>query len=309
VLAEFEVRLVEVLGSRLPAPFAGRVSRAPDLPAGVGPAVQVAVQRIVPLDPDFGSTRLEQAPGAADRRRVVRLRCDVGVEVVPGPDSGRAQRVAGTDALLHLLGGADFRDGSALIEAGDPGFLLDSLRVVGGDLSPIPTDPAAEVAPPRPALQVMAEGWFWPVGVAGEVGRPLVEAQVRQVVLPVVLRPTLARLLTGGDPVALELGLGAVGTLEVHAEDTTSSPFGSIAVGLVSRAGGPGAGVLTGGTAGPGGRRILPVADGRATVTYAPPAAPATDQLVVSAFVVDSDGNTHVGLELARFPLRVESPA
>ena len=302
MLADLERRLAEVLGTRLPAPFGGRVSVAPALPAGPGPAVQVAVGAVVPLDPDFGSVRLESAPGAADRRRVVRLRADVALAVTPeaGGGGGRGQRVAGTDLLLHLLDAAEFRDGSALVEPGDPGFLLDALRITGADLR-------AEGAGPAVALSV--EGWFWPVGVAGETGEPIAEAHVRQFVIPITLRPAVSLLVAGTDPVPLELVFGATGTMVVTANGTTASPFGAVAVGLVGPGGGPGAGTLTGGDAGPGGRRVLAVADGRATATYTPPAAPAIDQVVVSAFLVDADGEARVGLELARFRLRVEAPA
>ncbi|HVF13860.1 MAG TPA: hypothetical protein VM942_04625 [Acidimicrobiales bacterium] len=300
MLADFERRLAEVLGARLPAPFAGRVVVAPEVPAGPGPVVQVAVGAVTPLDPDFGSIRRESAPGTADQRRVVRLRAQVGVEVTPGGGGGRAQRVAGADLLLHLLDGSDFRDGSALVEPGDPGFLLDSLRVAGGDLS---------VAGTEPAVAVSAEGWFWPPGEVGETGEPIVEAQVRQVVLPIVLRPAVSRLVAGAGPVPLELVVGTTGTMSVADGATIASAFGAVAVGLVGVGGGAGAGTLTGGDAGPGGRRVVAVADGRAVVTYTPPATAATDQVVVSAHVVDGGGEARVGLELARFRLRVEAPA
>ena len=299
MLADFERRLADVLGSRLPPPFAGRVAVAPDLPAGPGPVVHVAVGTVTPLDSDFGSIRRESAPGTADRRRVVRLRALVGVDVMPGGGGGRSQRVAGTDLLLHLLDGAEFRDGSALVEPGDPGFLLDSLRIAGADLS----DGGA-----GPSVAISAEGWFWPAGAAGETGEPILEAQVRQVVLPLVLRPSVSRVVAGTGPVPLELVVGATGTLDVAGNGTTASAFGAVAVGLVGVGGGAGAGTLSGGDAGPGGRRVLAVADGRAVITYTPPAAAATDQIVVSAHVVDGGGEARVGLELARFRLRVEAP-
>lgn len=315
MLADFERRLAEVLGSRLPAPFAGRVTVAPAAAAGAGPLMQLAVGEVVPLDPDVGSVRPELAPGSLALRRVVRLRCQVAVEVVAGDGAGRAQRVAGVDALLHLVDGPDLRSGSALVEGGDPGFLLESLRLAGADVSlalgaGAGALPALPALPAPPAVRLVAEGWFWPVGVAGETGEPIVEAQVRQVVLPIVLRPALTRLVAGSAPVAFDLALGAGATLRVPGRGDPPpppSPFGSVAVGLVGRAGGPGAGTLAGGADGPGGHRLVAVTGGHASATYTPPAAPTTDQLVVSAFVVDAGGEARVGLELARFPLRVEA--
>jgi hypothetical protein len=78
-------------------------------------------------------------------------------------------------------------------------------------------------------------------------------------------------------------------------------PFGALAVRLVGPGGKPGAGTLSGGTPGVGGAMLLTVAAGRATVTYAPPAEPARDTLVVAL----DDGAGGMGTELARLPVEV----
>ena len=67
MLTEFEIRLADVLGNRLPAPFGGRVRRrgAP-APNGNGPVVRVGVDAIEPLEPDFGSVRPEVVAGSAE---------------------------------------------------------------------------------------------------------------------------------------------------------------------------------------------------------------------------------------------------
>lgn len=302
MLADFERRLADVTGARLPSPFTGRVEVAPAVPAGNGPVVQLSVGAVELLKPDFGSVRTELTPGLDTNRRVLRLRCDVEFAVTPQSPAGRDQVVQAVDALLHLFDDSELRRATALAEPGDPGFLLDFLGIRSANLSDH-LDPTVQV----PVLTLEAEGWFWPIGAEGIDGPEIERALVRQVVLPVTLVSSVSQLIAGAAAADLELLLGSTGTLAVQESGVSTEPFGSLAVGLTGPGGQPGAGALGGGSDGPDGRRVLAVSDGRAVLTYTPPGAAGTDELVVSSFIIDGDGETRVGMELARFPLAVRS--
>lgn len=294
MLSDFEDRLADVLGSRLTTPLAGRVRRRgePD-PAGAGPVVEVGVDAVEPLEPDFGSVRPEIVPGSADHRRVVRLAVTVGIEVRAVGAQTRLQRLAGLDAVLYELQEPDLRTGTALVTAGDQGFLVERLRLLASDLSS------------EGGLAVEAVGWFWPPGVAGATGVPVQRALVRQFLLPVRLGFEGA-VEAGGDGVSLDLSFGDVGTLDVSDGPTTAADLGTVALRLLDPGGGPGAGSLAGGSAGPDGSHVVPVAGDGASVTYQPPATAVTDHLVVATHARDADGHERVGLELARFEVVVQ---
>jgi hypothetical protein len=303
VLAELEQRLSDVLGGRLDAPFTGRTAVAGDAePTGTGPIVRVRTRRVRPRDPDFGAVRPERAPGATDPRRVVRLECELALDIVPGAGAGRSQVLAGLDQLLFLVDGPDFRNGSALIGPPDPGFLLESLRIRRGTAA---VDAESEDAGDGGAeLVLVAIGWFWPPGTPGGAGEPIEHALVRQLLLPLRLSP-VSVLAAGSDPLVLSVSVGRHDGLEIDEDQTTGRPFGALAFRLVGRGGRPGAGTLSGGTAGPGGARVVDVVGDTVTVTYTPPDGPALDHLVVAPHTVDTDGQERIGSELARFPLEV----
>lgn len=295
MLTELESRLADVLGSRLPAPFAGRVRRrGAAAPAGSGPVVRLGVDRIEPLEPDFSSVRPEVVPGADTRRRVVRLGVTIGIDVLPQKADDRLQELLGVDAVVYEMQDPDMRSAKLLVQPGDQGFLLDGMELAAGDLVS------------DAGLAVRVEGWFWPVGRPGESGREIERALVREFRLPLQLELG-GPLEAGAAGVALGLRFGATGTLDVAAGSTTTSPFGSVALRLLDDGGGPGAGTLTGGQNGPDATHLVAVTDGTAAVTYGPPAAPVVDHLVVSAYTQDADGDEHVGIELARFDLEVSS--
>jgi hypothetical protein len=295
VLTEFETRLAEVLGSRVPPPFRGRVARSDGPgPSGAGPVIRVGVAATELLDPDLASTRPEVVPGSADPRRVLRLAATVVLDVTPGPNGGRLEVLRGLDAALYELDSPDLRSGVALRTGGDQGFLLDSLAL----------GPGAPGSADAPALTVRAEGWFWPVGVAGRSGRAIVAALVREFRLPVVLTAADA-LVAGGDPVELRIALGASGTLRLQDGAASSLPVGALALRLVAADGGAGDGTLTGDRPGPDGHALADLVAGEARVTCTPPADPVTETLVVHAHARDDDGGERVGMELARFDLAV----
>lgn len=297
MIAEFEQRLADVLGARLPAPFGGRVRVAPgDVPASQ-PAVLVGVVRAERLAEGVGGVPPRVAPGAADPRRVVRLRCELGVEVRAGSGQGREQQVLGTDATLFALDAPDLRRGTALAGgAADPGFVIDELHVVHA-LAPLRPGPA----PANPvALSAAAEGIFWPVGSAGQAGARIGEVRVRGAALPIeagLAEPPVA----GGAAVGVTVRVDGTGVLRLRdGQAPAALPFGSLALALRGPGGQPGAGTLGGGAAGADGVRLVELDEDEATASYAPPADPASDELVVAL----EDGEQGLGLELGR--LRVE---
>jgi hypothetical protein len=300
MLADLERRLAQVLGQRLPAPFTGRVAVAPDGPAGAGPEIRLAIGEVARREPDLGAFRSEVAPGVAQRRRVARLSCEIALTVTPQPAAGRAQRVAAVDALLYLLDDPEFRSARALAQPGDPGFLLSTLGLAGAHLSP---DSLAE---PPPDVLLSAEGWFWPIGEVGEDGPAIAEAQLRQLVLPVDMRPIAARIIAGSPAVALRFELGAAGTMILRDGSVASDDFERIAVSLEGPDGGAGAGSLSGGMPAAGGFRLVRVENDAASVTYQPPGAAAVDRVVLRS-VTRTLGDTHFGPTLAVFELTVEA--
>jgi len=290
-----------VLGSRLTGPLAGRVFVTPGPDDHAKTALLVGVRAAEVIAENFGAGRRpEQVPGATDPRRIVRLRCAIRIEVRPGHNDTRAQTVAALDALLYELDSPELRNASALSSPGDPGFVLD------GQL------PEAVLIPPRahgddglPAVELRAEGWFWPPNTAGVTGVPITAALVRTATLPIALQPW-PLLIRAGDPaIPLTVRVGTAGTSRLTVDAPTVSPFGELAVRVVDSGGRPGAGSLSGGTAGPDGSRLIAVTDDAATIAYQPPATAGNDQLVVYVARADAGAGPAVGVELARFPLAV----
>jgi hypothetical protein len=301
MLADLESRLADVLGSRLTGPLAGRVFVTPGPAATDRTALLVGVSRAEVVEQGFGTGRRpEVVPGASDPRRVVRLRCAIRIEVRPGDDDTRAQTMAALDALLYELDHPELRSASALSAPGDPGFVLDAQ--LPGAVSVAPKDEGGDGLP---AVELRAEGWFWPPDTPGITGDKIVAALVRTATLPIGLAPW-PLLMRAGDPaVPLTVLIGAAGTARVTREVVTVSLFGELAVRVVDAGGRPGAGSLSGGAAGPDDSRLITVANEAAAITYQPPAAPAVDQLVVHAARADTGNGPAIGAELARFPLAV----
>jgi hypothetical protein len=299
MLAELEAQLADFLGARLGAPFAGRVDVVPGSGQGNQPSITVAVREARRLAPDFGSTRPEQAPGADDPRRVVRLDVDVELVVTPANNGGRPQLIAGLDALLYELDGPEARAAGTLASpADDPGFVLDRLEVRSAL-----TDP--DEGSPRVVLN--AVGWFWPPDAPGITGAPIAEARVRTVARPVDLAPWPLRIRAGDDAVTFTLTMAATGTSVLDGDGVDIDEFGRVALRLIDAGGRPGAGSLIGGADGPAGSRIVTLTDGTTTIDYAPPADAASDHLVVAVARPDTGDGAAIGVELARFSIEVGS--
>ena len=289
MLSEFERRLADVLGARLPVPFRGGVDVAPGRDDA---QVVLSVRHVEPLDEDLFGMRPEVVPGAPTHRRVVRLRCDVSLDVRLLTNQARSTQLRALDSVIYELDEPGFRSGARLrpTDGSDPGFLVQRMFVSLSD-------------PPQ-SITLRAEGLFWPPDVPGETGVKIDFAQVRISVQPISLIPARPRLNAGGETIELVIEFGATGTMRIERGGrVTSLPFGAVVVGVEDAGGRPGAGTLSGGNAGPAGSRTIAVARGRAAFQYTPPAQPALDHLVVSL----DDGEGGVGVELGRFPLEVRS--
>ncbi len=287
MLREFELRLADVLGTRLPAPLAGAVDVAPGRDVA---RVVLRVRAAQPVEHDLLAVRPERVPGATPPRRVLKLRCELVLDVRLVAGDTRDDVMRALDETLYLLGGATFADGSVLLptDAADPGFVIQHLRLLRSE--------------PPTTIVLEADGFFWPVGEVGQTGPTIVAMRIRQALRPLRLAPERPLLLAAGDPVDLNIQFGADGTFAVADDgDVTNLPFGSIIATVVDAGGRPGAGTLAGGADGPEGSRMLAVANGVATLQYTPPAAAAVDHLIVR--LENNEGGA--GIELGRFRLPV----
>jgi hypothetical protein len=99
----------------------------------------------------------------------------------------------------------------------------------------------------------------------------------------------------------LLIRLGTEGAMEVRAGGVDRRPFGELVLRVTDTGGRPGAGTLSGGFAGSGGSRRVPLTNGVAAFRYTPPAQAAVDILHVSF----DDGAGAAGDEIGQLPLRV----
>jgi hypothetical protein len=295
MITEFERRLADVLGTRLPAPFSGRVNVPPAALPGDGPVILAAVTHTRASGGNFARHRPEIVPGAHDPRRVLRLACDISIQIRAGNGQGRPQQMLGLEALLYELDAPEFRTGQALANGApaDPGFLIQSLQIRESFSAITPS--ADELV----TLQLTSEGWFWPVGVAGETGVVIGEIRLRGVVVPLTVVASRAQLTAGGPLLELTLRVsgGTSGTFALPGNPAL--PFGSLAVKLQGPGARPARGTLVGGVEG---LLLAPLTDDEAVVQYQPPDEAATDELVISL----DNGEGGAGVEIARYTLTVK---
>src|SRR5262245_10105989 len=145
MLRELERRLADVLGAGLPAPSAGAVDVAP---GNAQSQVIVSVRHVEPAPRDFLASRPERVPGVASPRRIVRLHCDVLLEIRQTQGQTRDRQLSVFDDVLFFVDDPAFRSGRSL-DGGDadPGFFLHALTVRA-------CDPPATIA-------LDADGFFW----------------------------------------------------------------------------------------------------------------------------------------------------
>lgn len=290
MISDFEARVAVVLGGLLPEPFRGRVEVAPGSLVTPGPRVLVDVRAARPYDRGLGDRKRETTQGQTDPRRIQRASCTLRVTCEPALSDDRQQERAGLEAVSYALDAPELRDGSALQTDGDPGFAIDALQVV--------EVLAARDAAPDARLCVIAEaaGVFWPRNLPGSSGPriPPGGIHIRGAVLPLSLRPAAPALVAGGPPIALQVVIGL--------PSGSTLPFGRTAMFLERDGGRAGLGTLSGGD--PSGDVLLvAVSGGRASVTYAPPAEPVVEYLVVTL----DHGDGSAGIELGRFAITVRA--
>jgi hypothetical protein len=300
MIAAFEQRLAAVLGSRLAAPFAGRVEVKPGTALPAGPRILVAGTDMVPAGSDLGIARRPEltTQDSALRLRVLRLAVDVELRVVPSAPADRPEAIAGLDQVLYLLESADIAAGRALDAAppADLGFRIARISLIEA------RGPGPDDADGAAVVQVRAEGWFWPAGEVGEAGPEIAEVRMRAAILALRLVGARQPLVAGGAVATLRLESDAAGELRLRADaPPVPAAFGVLSLALRRGDGSPGAGSLGGGTAGPGGTRLVPLTATGAEFDYTPPGAAGSEELLVR--LADSSGAAR-GTVLGRFALR-----
>lgn len=301
MLRELEDRLATLLGADLPAPLAGRVQVRPGAPNGDAPAAQIAVRHVTPVSPDFGDIRTEIAPGDPARRRIVRLSAEIDIRLSSGGTDARDTRRQALDDLIYFLDAPNMRSGEALRDAGDAGFLLDSLHISAANYAPALNDPVGA------DLTLTAVGWFWPVGEVGQDGPAIAEARITQLVYPLGADPDPARFVAGTNGVVLSFAFSSVHLMSLRADGPGNVNVQRIAFQVLSADGSAGAGELTSGRDIGGGIRVRNLADGEVRIRYRPPAAPAQDRLILR--LVREGETDHFGPVLMELPLMTEAPA
>jgi hypothetical protein len=298
MVSDFEAHLATVLGAQLPAPFSGTVSVAGDSDSAHGnqPRIFVGVYKTQAVPRDFGASRSVQVPGVSDRIHVLSLKVFVNINVVPAQSADRVQQLQGIEQISYLLDSEAFQTGAALAAAGDQGFQIHSLSVDEG-VATVANAPEQD----RPAgLSLVAEGIFWPIGISGETGIDIDEIRLRGLNMDIRLEPAAPQLTAGGAATTLFLMIDSTASHRLGG-DHTPLTFDQITVDLLQPDGQPGAGSLSGGTAGAANARHLPITDGVATAVYTPPGTAARDLLRVGF----DDGEDGLGQIFKQFLIEV----
>ncbi|PZW43007.1 hypothetical protein C8P66_11732 [Humitalea rosea] len=300
MIAAFEQRLATVLGSRLAAPFAGRVQVTPGAGLAGGPHILVASTDVAPAGSDFGIGRRPEptTQDLARRLRVLRLAVTVELRVVPSDSTERSEAIQGMERVLYAIETADIAAGRALDAAppADLGFRIARLGLLDARAPTLADDDGAAV------IHLRAEGWFWPAGAVGETGPEIQEVRLRAGFLSLRLVGGPEPLIAGGAAAALRLESDAAGEMRLRADaPPAAAAFGTLSLALRRADGSPGVGSLTGGAAGPGGTRLVPLTAAGAVFGYTPPAAAGSEDLLIR--MADPDGAAR-GAVLGRFPLR-----
>lgn len=300
MIAAFEQRLAIVLGSRLAAPFAGRVRVTPGEGLAGGPHILVASSDVTPAGSDLGIGRRPELTmqESARRLRVLRLAVTVELRVVPSDPTERSEAIQGMERVLYLIETADIAAGRALDAAppADLGFRIARLGLLDARAPTLADEDGAAV------IHLRAEGWFWPAGVVGETGPEIEEVRIRAAVLPLRLVGGPEPLIAGGAAAVLRLESGAVGEMQLRADAApAAAAFGTLSLALRRDDGRPGAGSLSGGAAGPAGTRLVALTAAGAEFGYTPPDEAGSEDLVIR--MADPTGVAR-GDVLGRFPLR-----
>jgi len=299
MLSEFEQQFQTTLRTKLPAEIRDQVQVATGATNQTG--ILVGLRTAEPMPREFGSVRSEIAPGVDVPRRVVRLRCTLDCSFVPiDSTQDRATLMTWLGQVLYVLDDSDVRAGSAFTSVEpDPGFLIQSMNIESLE-SPFGIH---ATNPDRLQLSLTAEGWFWPVGEAGQAGVEIGEIRIRGAIHPVLLTPAKPAFVANGPALNLTITFEARGTSRITSSKLDSDTFGNVTARLEKEDGTAGAGTLSGGTAGDNGTRLLPVTDDQVEINYTPPGIPGNDILLLSI----DDNESSSGIEIGRFTLVTET--
>jgi hypothetical protein len=295
MLGEFELQFRDTLRAKLPEAIRDQVQLASGATTQTG--ILLGLRAAEPMPSEMGSLRREIVPGADAPRRVVRLRCTLDCSFIPADEEqDRETLMAWLGLVLYALDDTDVREGRAFTgTAPDPGFLIHSTNITTLDS---PFDIHA-TEPQRLKLSLSVDGWFWPVGEAGQAGIEIGEIRIRGVIHPVILSPADPGLVANGPAVDLSAKFETRGTSRITADELNNEAFGEVIARIEKEDGTAGDGTLSGGTAGDNGARILSVANDHVELTYTPPATAGSEFLILN--IENNEGSR--GIEIGRFRL------
>ena len=276
MLSNFETQFQSALRSKLAASVRPRVQIATGAQNQTG--VLIGVTDAQPVFEDFKSRRNETTPGSADPKRIMRLRCHVQCRFIPIDNTeDRGALIQLLDQVMYALDDDDFRSGEAFdTENTDRGFVIRSTQLTSI------TSPIKDTSDDDVCIALQCDGWFWPVGQAGQAGVEIGQIRIRGSVQPLMLIPAEPMALVNGPNLTLSIQFDARGTTLLGADGTDADTFGELKVRLQKADGTLGSGVLAGGVSGSDHDQVLAVVDGQATFQYTPPSAAGRDFLVVS---------------------------
>lgn len=296
MISDFEARLATVLGAELPAPFGGvvAVGGGSDTAHENQPRLYVGAYRTEVKPQGFGGNRTIAVPEVEDLVRVVAMKVLVNISVLAASSADRVQQLQGIEQVQYLLDHERFQTGAALVDNGDQGFLIERMQVRDAwiDVTNAPLEGRAA------GITLEAEGVFWPIGVAGEAGVAIDEIRLRGLVIDLKQGVTLPDISAGGSPLVLQLHLEGLASQRLGG-DGSSLPFSHLALDLRQADGSPGAGSISGDSAGAGGVQFVVITDSLVSFTYTPPGSPAQDVLLVGF----DDGENGLGQVVNRFNL------
>ncbi|MGB5156362.1 hypothetical protein [Desulfobacterium sp. N47] len=170
MISEFQNGLAELLNERLQTPFKGNVavSDGSAINPSNKPVISIGVISVKPGEADMGNKRPRIVPGNDDPRAVLYLSCMVSLLCYPSNLGGRSQCLQAVESVLYILNAYEVKNGSALPQNADPGYLIQNLVPKEASL-PLLSDTNREYG----EIRIGALGWFWPVGAPGITGEPI----------------------------------------------------------------------------------------------------------------------------------------
>ena len=272
MLGALEQRLLELVAEAL----AGRdhlvvgIAGIPASPAAGEGTVRVGLVGLAPVA-GFEPRMRPAPPGNDETRRVrpLRLSIEATIEVARRPagadaDGSAARRLVLDDLARvgHALDAPAIRDGSAFAAGGpDPGYAVGEMWF---DSSTVPEPGEDGVIRARWVVRGLAD--VWPPGAAEDAGA-IALVSVLTEALPVAIGLDDAVVALGGSTRLHVRGLS-------QSRSAAGAPAGvRLSVRVASRLLAAERGMITSGTAGPDGTRLVPVEAGSTTLEYRAPAS------------------------------------